>query len=192
MDELFLFYKNSLLKNLCSEYSNEWNALKYNKRKLFDLSLRQQSLPYMATSTFNGWGLSVDYICNNFMDFINGKYIGVDCDGVHGYTYERYCKYDNTFTIHSDVVDIMKCNCSINIEKTKCPTLYINNSSCVSIDCEGFSSIRIYLFDNSVVKLNNIDEDSCVLIYKYSKDCKVEKTFNCFGSIREFNKEIRL
>ena len=62
MDEMFLFYRNSLLNNLCNEYSTEWNSNKLNKEGLFNLSMRQQSLPYMATSTFSGWGLSIDYI----------------------------------------------------------------------------------------------------------------------------------
>lgn len=192
MDELFSFYKNALLNNLCKEYSNEWNASKDDKKRLFDLSLRQQALPYVATSTYKGWGLSIDYICNYMGEFINGKYIGVDCDGVHGYTYERYCRYDKPFVVNTDIIDIMQCNSVVSIQQTKCPIIYISNKSKMDIDCMGFNSVRIYLFDESVVNLTNVDEDSSVLVYKYSTDCKVNKTDNCFGNVKEFIKDLRL
>lgn len=192
MDEMFLFYKNSLLNNLCNEYSTEWNSNKLNKEGLFNLSMRQQSLPYMATSTFSGWGLSIDYIYNEFNDYINGKYIAKNCDDIKGYTYERYCKYDKNIDIRTDITDIMNCNSIVSIELTKCPVLYINNNSNIKIHCNGFNSLRIYIFDKSEVTLEDIPEDSNILIYKYSKDCIVNKSICCLGEVKEFNKEIRL
>ena len=39
---LLYFYKNSLLRDLCSEYNKEWKACKEDREKLMQLALQQR------------------------------------------------------------------------------------------------------------------------------------------------------
>ena len=41
----------------------------------------------MATSMYEGWGMSVDFLKREFADYINGKHTFNDVDGVDGYTF---------------------------------------------------------------------------------------------------------
>jgi len=190
--EMFIFYRNSLARNLCRGYSDEFKKDLENKEELFRLCLRQQSIPYFATACYQQWGLNIDFIKTRYKEFINGKYLAKDCDKVKGYTYELWCSNLKPINTNSDVLHAMQCNCEINIPITKCPTLYISNKSNIIINSEGYNSIRLYLFDESIININDLDKDSNILIYKYSKDCNVIINNNCDGKVKQFDKELRL
>lgn len=191
--EMFNFYKNALTENLCHDYKGLWQAANGDKEKLVRLALQQQSIPYFADFCYRGKGLSKDYILQEFGDYINGKYIAQDCDDVDGYTYELYVDYNGILSISNDVSHIMWSNISqATINATKCPILYISNNSTINISTEGYNSVRIYLFDESNVVLDDIDDESDVLIYRYSDKCSVELGRFCLGKINQHNKKLRL
>lgn len=198
MDEMFKFRKNALCgaltKPLCEEYSREWIAYNGNKEDLVRFCLRQQSIPYFAHYCFNGKGLSKEYIRREFKNYINGYTIH-DADGVSGYTYGLFVdyNYDNDLIIENDVSHIMWANrIYISIPYTKCPIIYISNNSTVNVSCDGFNHIKIYLFDDSIVNINDTDKESNIVIYKYSDSCVVNEGRFCFGKVKEFRKELRL
>lgn len=191
--EMFNFYKNALTENLCHDYKGLWQAANGSKEKLVCLSLQQQAIPYFADFCYRGKGLSKDYILQEFGDYINGKYIAQDCDDVHGYTYGLYVDYNGILSISDDVSHIMWSNISQAIVNAhKCHILYISNNSTINLSTEGYNSIRIYLFDTSKVILDDIDEESEVLIYRYSDKCSVELGRFCLGKINQHNKKLRL
>lgn len=191
--EMFNFYKAALTSGLCQDYKGLWQTANGDKEKLVKLSLQQQSIPYFADFCYRGNGLSKDYILREFCDYINGKYIAQDCDDVEGYTYELYVDYNGILSVSSDVLHIMWCgHLHANINANKCPVLYISNNSIVSLSTEGYNTIRVYLFDDSKVILDDIDEDSEILIYKYSDNCSVELEKFCLGKVNQHNKKLRL
>lgn len=190
-NEMFIFYRNSLIRNLCKDYSKEFKKHIDDKEYLFNLCLRRQSIPFFATACYQKWGLNIDYIKKEYKDFINGSYIAKDCDDVDGYEYGLWCDNTNNIETNLDVFHLMQCICNVVILKTKCPTLYISNKSNISLNLEGYNSIRIYLFDEGVVNINNIDDESNILVYKYSKDCKVITNGND-EKIKQFDKELKL
>lgn len=196
-DEMLFFRRNAiqgaLTTPLCKEYRLEWMAANNDKAKLVKLAMRQQSCPYFAHYCYMGNGLSKDYIKAAFGDYING-YTIKDADNVEGYTYGLYVDYDydNDIIIDKDVVHIMWTTNNAVIPTTKCPTLYVSNKSCVNLYGEGFNDIRIYLFDESKVNIQDLDEESKVTIYKYSDESQITKGKFCFGKVKEFRKELRL
>lgn len=191
--EMFNFYKNALTENLCHDYKGLWQAANGDKEKLVRLALQQQSIPYFADFCYRGKGLSKDYILQEFGDYINGKYIAQDCDDVDGYTYELYVDYNGILSISDDVSHIMWSNISqATVNAHKCPILYISNNSTINLSTDGYNSVRIYLFDTSKVILDDIDEESEVLIYRYSDKCSVELGRFCLGKINQHNKKLRL
>lgn len=194
MDALNNYYKNSLLGNLCGEYKNRWRVASKDKLELLKLSLCQQSIPHVCTFAYEGKGLTEEYIKENFKEYING-YTIQDADGVEGYTYSLYVDYsfDNDLIADKNVCSLMWCkDVNVVIPETKCPVLYISNKSEVSISGEGFNAIRVYLFDESFINLDDFDEESSILVYKYSKDARVEIGKYCLGKVKVFDKELKI
>lgn len=198
MDELLEFKKNAILgkisgQPLCEEYRAALRKCGNNKELLVRLALMQQSTPYLSHACYEKIGLSKEYILANFDEYINGKRTFENVEGVGGYTYQLYVGYDKDFEITADVTSLMWCNGSqLVIESAKCPTIYVSNRSKVHLVGDGFNAIRIYLFDESSVTLEDFDENSSVLIYKYSADANVEIGKYCLGKVKIFDKELKI
>ena len=73
-----------------------------------------------------------------------------------------------------------------------CPFFYISNDSDVNISLDGFNYVSIYLFDDSKVTIDDADEDSKVVIYKYSDKAQVELGKYCLADVKVFDKILRL
>lgn len=196
---MFQFYKSALIGEistpLCAEYKAAWQKCGDDKEMLLRLAMSQQAQPFVATHAYQNKGLTKEYLKSNFGDYING-YTLKDCDGVVGYTYGLYADwdYENDLIVDKDVVGVMwTVGANIIIPPTKCPVLYISNKSNVHLVCEGYNSIKIYLFDESIITLEDVDEDSSVIVYKYGKRAKVEIGKYCLSNkVRIFNKELKL
>lgn len=197
--DLFMFYKNALLgrisnEPLCDEYKRLWSACGDNKEKLLSLALRQQSIPYFVAACHKGLGLSKDFIKKEYKDLINGYTIH-DADNVKGYTYGLYVDwdYENDLVIDKDVISAMWCvGTNMVVPETKCPVIYLSNKSNVHLIGEGFNSINVKLFDKSVLTIEDLDEESEVVVYKYSTDAKVEIGKYCLGKVKVFDKQLKL
>jgi len=192
------FYKNALIGSLCEplcdEYKAKWRACGDDKERLVALALNQQSCPYVATYCNKGKGVTKEYILHEYKDYINGYTIS-NADGVDGYTYGLYVDYEpnEDLVVDKDVIHAMWCvGTSMVVPETKCSTIYISNKSNIHLVCGGYNSIRIYLFDTSVLTIEDLSEESDVIVYKYSARCRVDKGKFCLGKVSEFNKELRL
>ena len=199
MNELFEFQKSALqgvlTDPLCAEYKQEWRKCGDDKLKLITLSLRQQSIPFVVTHCYQGKGLTRDYVKEQFGEYING-YTVHDADGCKGYTYGLYVDYDydNDLVADKDVESVMWCsNVNVVVPSTKATTIYISNKSDVHLVCDGYNSVRIYLFDESTVTLESVDEDSNVIIHRYSDDASVKVGRFCLSTkVREFRNKLKL
>lgn len=199
MDELLEFKKSAILgkisgQPLCEEYKAFLRKCGNDKEMLVRLALMQQCIPYFSTACYKGLGLTKDYIKQEFKDYINGVVFN-DCDDVKGYTYSLYVDwdYENDLNISTDVSSIMwTVGASVVVPKCKCPNIYVSNGSDISLVCEGFNTVNIKLFDRSVLTVEDLDESSDVVVYRYSKDAKVELGKYCLGMVKVFDKELRL
>lgn len=199
IDELFNFYKNALggaiSAPLCAEYKGYWQAAKNDKEKLVQLAMSQQAIPYFASYCNMKLGVTKDYILSNFGKYINGYTIH-DADGVDGYTYGLYVDwdYDADLEIDKNVSHIMWTKgANIVVPQTKCPVIYISNGSDLHLICDGFNSVKLYLFDNSRVTIDDCDDTCDILVYKYSDKCVLERGRYCLSKdIYEHRKELRL
>lgn len=191
--DLFNYYKNALTNGLCGEYKGRWQACGQDKDKLVKLVLAQQCLPHFIYYCYNGVGLSKEYILENFGDYINGKKIIQDADGVQGYTYSLYVAFKGIFKADTDVLALMwATNSTIEIKATKSPILYVGACSSIHLLLNGHNHPRIYLFDDSTIELDDGDETSNVIIYKYSKKANVKIGKYCLSEIKVFDKELKL
>lgn len=197
MDEMVNFKRSALLgevsgQPLCQDYKAAWRKCGNDKEMLIRLALSQQSIPFMSHACYEKLGLSKEYIMENFGEYINGKKTFDDVEGANGYTYQMYAGYEDDFDIVSDVTTMMWTESSVMVRRTKCPTLYISNNSCISLFCEGFNSIRVYLFDGSSLSIEDADETCNIVVYKYSNTAKVDESDFSRGSVHIFNKQLKL
>ena len=147
----------------------------------------------MSHACYENLGLTKEYILENFGEYINGKRTFENTEGVAGYTYQLYVGFKHDFKAVADVTSMMWCSSPlVEIEATKCPIFYVSNSSNVHFLLNGFNSPKIYLFDDSKVMIDDADEESEVIIYKYSANAKVETGKYCFGKVKVFNKQLKL
>lgn len=194
---MFKFYKSALMgvitNPLCEEYKNEWRRCNNEKDKLVKLAMRQQSLPYFITHCYQGKGLSKEYITKNFNEFINGKSEILNADLVEGYSYAMYVDFNDYCTPHEDVLAFMWCNSQVEMDMDICPILYIGAGSEIHLVCNGYNSPRIYLFDDSKLFIEDVDESCSITVNVYSKNATVEKGKYCIcEKIKIFDKELRL
>lgn len=191
---MLYFYRNAILKDLCYEYKLEWKKKMDDLEEMLKLSLRQQSIPFFATATYEGWGLSVEYLEKTFKDYINSEYTAYDCDGsgVENIGSALYVNHPFEVIVSPDVYvyHFMDCNCCIKVPQTKCPTFYLSNKCNIDLKLFGFSSIRVYLFDKSEINISDVPSNCNIIIYKYSPDCKV--CYERSPNIHIFSKELKL
>ena len=198
-DEMLKFKKNALLGNistepLCQAYKQAWRMCGDDKEMLVKLALKQQSIPYLSHACYKNLGLTKEYIKEHFNEYINGKILE-DCDGVKGYTYALYVdwNYDNDLEIKTDVSSLMWCvDTNVIVPKCKCPTIYVSNKSKVRLVCDGYNTVNVKLFDESELIVEDMDENSEVVVYKYSNKAKVGEGKFCLKEPKVFNKELRL
>lgn len=189
---LFTYHKNALLNNLCKEWDAKWNACHNDKEQLMRLVLMQQSAAHFADYCYQGKGLTKDYCKQEFGDYINGRVFN-DCDGVKGFSYGMFIDVPQVEEMALDVSQFLWCDdTNVSIPQTKCPRLYVSNRSNLNISLDGYNSIAIYLFDESTINIEDADNESDVIVYKYSKDAKVELGKYCFADVKVFEKELRL
>lgn len=191
MDELTYFRKNAILDGLCKEWNNMWSACHNDKERLMNLVLMQQSAPYFATYCYNGKGLTKEYCKREFKDYINGR-VFHDCDNVKGYTYGMWIDATQATQIALNVAQFLWCNNVVTIKETKCPVLYVSNHSNIELVLEGNNVPFIYLFDDSRINITGGDNDSVVVVYRYSKDARVDVGLYCLSDVRVHDKELRL
>lgn len=191
--DLFNYYKHALSNGLCSEYKGRWRACHDNKEQLVKLVMAQQSLPHFIHYCYNGMGLSKEYIQETFGDYINGNAVINDADGVDGYTYSLYVGFKGDFKAAVDVLSLMWCNnTNVTVETPKCPVIYVGCGSHVHLSLDGYNCPHIYLFDDSKVTIDDTDEDSKVVIYKYSDKAQVELGKYCLADVKVFDKQLKL
>ena len=177
---------------LCGDYKAAWRACGNDKEMLVKLALKQQSTPYLSYACKHNLGLSKEYILREFGDYINGKKVFENLDGVDGYTYELFVGHSGQIDVRCDVTSFMWTQSDIVIPETKCPTLYVSNGSNIHVTCDGYNSPLIYLFDDSCVTVYDADEDSRITVFKYSGESQVIMGKYCLGNVKIFNKELKL
>lgn len=192
---MFKYKKQSLVNGLCGEYKDYWQAAGADKRKLMALALSQQALPHLMTYSWNGDGLSKEYILKHFGEHINGNDIIIDADGVvGGYTSQLFVDYEERVTNPADVTAFMWCeNATLEMPNTRCATIYVGCDTTLHLEMNGFNHATIYLFDTSSVVFDEADKTCSATVYEYSDKCITQLGTYCLSEkIKVHKKQLRL
>lgn len=148
MVDIVKFRENAQSKGVCDEYVKQWDSC-VSKRELFALACRLEPATYLVKSMNEGWGVSPEYIKENFPYYINGQYKASIKNGKgNDYTSQIWCCAMHQFII---------------VDTTLCIILGCN----VDVFINDFNICRLIIDDASVVRLH-IGEKSGVIIETHS------------------------
>ena len=115
-------------RNLCEKYSEMWDGCN-TKKQLFDLATDSNGIPYICEAMVDGWGVTPEFISDNFKTFINGRYISHH----NGYTSAMYVErfFIEPLVVSTTNLIVMACEGVIEIPENAVCNLFIVNSNVV-------------------------------------------------------------
>lgn len=132
MIDIKQFKENAIKENLCSEYTQKWNACG-SRKQYIDLALSAKGVDYLCDSIAKGWGISPQYMSNSFNAFINGNYVSLQ----NGYDSEMYCNFKGTILARTTIIAVLASDIEIVIPKFSICHIYITDKSKVKVKGEG-------------------------------------------------------
>ena len=140
MKMLQAFREAAKSRNLCEKYSEMWDNCK-SKKQLFDLATDSNGIPYICEAMVEGWGVTPDFISDNFKTFINGRYISQH----NGYTSAMYVEkfFIEPLVAKTTNLVIIACEGVVNIPEDVVCNLFIVNSDVV-LSGSGVCYVKTY------------------------------------------------
>lgn len=171
-------------KKICLDYALLWAKCGNNRNKLFELAMYGDSIVYVATSTYDNWGMSYDFILNYFNDYINSEipFYYIEEKDLEGLSYQWKLQENNKHDeLTANITHLCNCKGSEFIVGTDIAELYITNDSDVVLDFKEDCRFNIYLLNNSKVTLNNLGDGSKITIYDYNSTNTIVRGENSKG-----------
>ena len=140
MKMLQAFREAAKSRNLCEKYSEMWDNCK-SKKQLFDLATDSNGIPYICEAMVDGWGVTPEFISENFKTFINGRYTSQH----HGYTSAMYVErfFIEPLVAKTTNLVIIACEGVVNIPEDVVCNLSIVNSNVV-VSGSGVCYVKTY------------------------------------------------
>src|SRR5574344_907055 len=141
--DMIHFKHNSIERGLCGNYSKMWDKAK-SKEQLIQIATDSNGMPYMCESIDGGWGLSVEYIKDNYSHWCSGIKIHQ-----RGYTSAMLCGISEDY--HSEVTELLIIGCK-DIKIFLSPIvseIYVCGNSNVEFVLTEDNSAMVHLYGNS-------------------------------------------
>lgn len=147
MIDLKKFMESAISNGLCEGYTDMWMNKK-DKKSLFDLACDANGVSYMAESYSQGWGLSTDFIAENFKQYINGRYIAEYKNGKgNGYTSAMLCLYkDKSFEVTTTLLCVLDSRTELKIAKNNICEIHIAGDCKIKVTMGAGSMVHIYAY----------------------------------------------
>lgn len=162
MIDIKQFRENATKENLCNEYVQKWDACG-SRKQYIDLALSSKGVDYLCNSIAKGWGVSPQYICDNFHAFINGSYVSEQ----NGYDSEMYCRYKGVITVRTTVLIILESNIDVVVPDLHICNIYVAGKCNINVKGKG-QCVLICYGDDIVTNIANTVR--CKRINKKDRD----------------------
>ena len=132
-------------RNLCEKYSEMWDNCK-SKKQLIDLATDSNGIPYVCESIVEGWGVTPEFISENFKTFINGRYVSQH----NGYTSAMYVErfFVEPVVVKTTNLVVIACEGVIEVPENTVCNIFIVESDVV-IRGTGVCYVKTY-GDNTI------------------------------------------
>lgn len=138
MIDLKQFRQNATKDGLCSEYATKWDN-SGSKKHLIDLAFGVKGVDYICDAIAKGWGISPDYICENFSRYINGGYTYED-----GYSSKMYCRYKGDIVCEDTILALIDCDVTIELPEYHICQIYATGCCNINIVGKGEAIVVAY------------------------------------------------
>ena len=142
MIDLLQFKRNAKSRDLCRLYTDMWNSCK-SKEDLVRMASDSNGALYMCESITEKWGLSSEYIKENFEGYCEGQPIKQ-----RGYNSCMLCEYNGTYTNSNTIMLVINSTCDIVLD-TKVCEIFVCDNSHINIINNNNNQASIHLFGNS-------------------------------------------
>ncbi len=133
---------------LCGEYKDKW-ANAATPKDLVDIASDINGADFLCASAAKGWGLSKEFLLNNFRGFINGEYTSRHGDGA-GYTSEIYIGHNGNITARATIIIVLYSNATVYIPKNHVCRIFAACNTNIDVQCDGYCEFTDYTPRNDV------------------------------------------
>ncbi len=146
MGNLITFKRNAERLGLCAEYKGYWDGAR-DKRDLMDMALDANGVEFLCESVTDGWGVTPEYIRDNFGGYINGGYVRRR----DGYTSELLCGFrGGEFEQRSTITTLIACETEVVVPICCICKIYVCGGSKITLLCDGVCELYVYGGDNEI------------------------------------------
>lgn len=139
MIDLTEYRENAEHHQLCVEYKKKWDACR-SKKEVIDMALSGGAAPYLCKSICEGWGISPKNIKENFVPFINGRYLSVQ----KGYTSRMYCCYSGNIIADATMIVVIDGNMGIEIPASHICEIHCTGKCTITLIANGKAKVVCY------------------------------------------------
>lgn len=161
--------RRAVQMGLCGEYTDAWNKAK-NSNDLVRIAADINGADFICAGVAKGWGMSPDFIADNFPDDINR----VLRTWSNKYLSALFVKFSGNINVDVTVLTIISSNATVQINEHAVTRIFVSGNCSLNIRNGG--NIMVYCYDNSVVNIENTNSKAkyqCVpkeMIGSYIKD----------------------
>ncbi len=158
MDAVFeKFIEKAKRLGLCQEYTDKVDKAG-SKKAFMDIAIDINSMPWLCDCICHWHGLTPEYICESFPQFLNGRYTR-DKDG---YTSQIYCQPEvKEITVETTAILIIGYNGILTIPQNRICEIYLCKSN---VEIAGEGRGLAYCYDSTIS-----NQDSAPVIIKENK-----------------------
>lgn len=144
--------RKSLAMGLCGEYKGKWDN-SATPKDLVDIAIDINGADFLCASVAKGWGLSKDFLLNNFNGLINGNYVANYGKG-NGYTSEIYIGHKGDVTVRTTILIVLYSDVTIHVPINHVCRIFAAGNTNVSVECNGVCEFVDYSDENMCYLVN--------------------------------------
>lgn len=134
--------RKSLAMGLCGEYKDKW-ANATTPKDLVNMAADVNGADFLCASVSKGWGLSKDFLLNNFNGLINGDYVA-KCGNRNGYTSEIYIGHKGDITVRTTILIVLYSDVVVHIPVNHVCRIFAAKNINVRVECNGICEFVEY------------------------------------------------
>lgn len=138
--------RKALAMGLCGDYKGRWDS-STNQKDLVDMAADINGADFLCSSVAKGWGLTKDFLINNFNGLINGDYVA-KCGKDNGYTSEIYIGHKGDITVRTTILIVLYSDTTIHVPINHVCMIFAAGNTNIFVECNGVCDFVCYSDNN--------------------------------------------
>lgn len=144
--------RKAIAMGLCGDYKGIWDK-STTQKDLVNMAADINGADFLCASVEKGWGLTKDFLINNFNGLINGFYVA-RCGNDNGYTSEIYVGHKCDITVRTTILIVLYSDVTIHVPTNHVCRIFAAGNTNISVECNGVCEFVYYSDDNMRYMVN--------------------------------------